>query len=87
MDKIYISPLAFAGSDREKIQAAVEEAVRTDLRVIRIPQKDEGAPWELDGPVLLPGDVTLILDGATVKSAGIAFSYRPMEYFFKVRTS
>ena len=27
MDKIYISPLAFAGSDREKIQAAVEERI------------------------------------------------------------
>lgn len=71
MDNIYISPLAFAGSDSERIQSAVEEAVRTDIRVVVIPNK--GAAWILDKPVLLPGDITVILDGATVLTDGIAF--------------
>lgn len=71
MDKIYISPLSFDGSDSARIQAAVDEAVNTDIRVVVIPQKD--TPWVLDKPVLLPGDVTVVLDGATVQAAGIAF--------------
>ena len=71
MDKIYISPLDFAGSDSSRIQAAVNEAVKTDLRVVVIPKKD--TPWILDETVLLPGDVTVVLDGATVQSAGIVF--------------
>lgn len=71
MDKIYISPLTFAGTDSQRIQAAVNEAVKTDIRVVVIPQKD--TPWMLDETVLLPGDVTVILDGAAVHSAGVAF--------------
>ena len=71
MEKLYISPLDFAGSDSQKIQAAVLEAVKTDIRVVVIPQKE--TPWVLDETVLLPGDVTVIVDGATVESAGIAF--------------
>lgn len=71
MDKIYISPLAFTGSDSACIQAAVNEAVKTDIRVVVIPKKD--TPWELDQMILLPGDVTVILDGAEVVSAGVAF--------------
>ena len=71
MEKIYISPLEFAGSDSSRIQAAVEEAVRTDIRVVVIPKKD--TPWVLDKAIDLPGDVTVILDGATVEAAGIAF--------------
>ena len=71
MEKLYISPLDFAGSDSQKIQAAVNEAVKTDIRVVVIPQKE--TPWVLDETVLLPGDVTVIVDGATVESAGIAF--------------
>lgn len=73
MEMLYISPVSFAGSDSQKIQSAVEEAVRTDLRVVVIPQKPENAPWVLEQPVLLPGDVTVILDGAAIESAGIAF--------------
>ena len=71
MEKLYISPLDFPGSDSERIQAAVNEAVKTDIRVVVIPQKD--TPWALEKAIDLPGDVTVILDGATVESAGIAF--------------
>ena len=71
MDKIYISPLAFTGSDSACIQAAVDEAVKTDIRVVVIPRKE--TPWVLEETVLLPGDVTVILDGAEVVSAGVAF--------------
>lgn len=71
MDKLYISPLDFAGSDSCRMQAAVNEAVKTDIRVVVIPRKD--TPWVLDKTVLLPGDVTVIVNGATVESAGVAF--------------
>lgn len=71
MDKLYISPLAFAGTDSQRIQAAVNEAVKTDIRAVVIPQRE--TPWSLDETILLPGDVTVILDGAQVISAGIAF--------------
>lgn len=71
MDKIYIPPLAFTGSDSACIQAAVDEAVKTDIRVVVIPRKE--TPWVLEETVLLPGDVTVILDGAEVVSAGVAF--------------
>lgn len=71
MDKLYISPLSFEGTDSQRLQAAVDEAVKTDIRVVVIPNK--GFAWTLDKPVLLPGNVTVILDGATVLADGIAF--------------
>ena len=71
MDKLYISPLDFAGSDSSRIQAAVNEAVKTDIRVVVIPRKN--TPWVLEETVLLPGDVTVIVNGATVESTGVAF--------------
>ena len=71
MEKLYISPLDFEGNDSSRIQAAVMEAVRSDIRVVVIPKKD--TPWALEKAIDLPGDVTVILDGATVESAGIAF--------------
>ena len=71
MDKLYISPLAFEGSDSCRIQAAVNEAVATDLRVVVIPKKD--TPWVLDQTVLLPGDITVILNGAAIETSCVAF--------------
>ena len=71
MDKLYISPLEFSGSDSQRIQAAVDEAVNTDIRVVVIPWRE--TPWALAETIMLPGDVTVILDGAAVESAGIAF--------------
>ena len=73
MNKIYISPLDFAGSDAQRIQAAIDEAAAKDIRVVLIPKKPDGSSWVLDKTIALPGDVTLILDGCAVESTGIAF--------------
>lgn len=73
MNKIYISPLAFAGTDSARIQAAVDEAVRTDIRVVVISPKPESNAWTLEETVLLPDNVTVILDTVTLRSTGIAF--------------
>lgn len=71
MDKLYISPLAFEGSDYSRIQAAINEAVATDIRVVVIPKKE--TPWVLEQTVLLPGDVTVILNGADIHASCVAF--------------
>ena len=73
MDKMYISPLAFKGTDAQRIQAAVDQAVETDIRVVVIPPKPRAVYWELDQTIRLPGDVTVILDGAAIKSRQIMF--------------
>ena len=73
MEKRYMIPCETGASDRESIQAAVNEAARTDMRTVVLAPKADGKPWQLDGPVLLPAYVTVILEGAQVQSQGIAF--------------
>ena len=64
-------PNEFSGSDSERMEAAVARAEQTD-RVLRIPRRIKSAPddreyWLIDRAVLLPGDVTVLLDGCTVR--------------------
>ena len=74
MEKMFYSPCEFVGStDSVAIQAAVDAAVATDIRVVVIPRKADGAAWNLEKTVYLPGDVTVVLDGATLKADCVAF--------------
>ena len=69
MDKIFISPENFPGlTGAAALQAAVDEAISEDIRVVCVT-----GTWELESPVLLPAYATVILDGAVISSAGVAF--------------
>lgn len=70
---LYFNPLDFAGTDAEAIQAAVDQAERTDVRTVVIPTKESGAAWVLDTAVRVPGDMTIILNGCSVEAGGVAF--------------
>ena len=73
-EKLYYSPLEFPGlSDAAAIQAAVDAARDTQVKVAVIPQKPDGSAWHLDKPVMLPGYFTLILSGCTVECEKEAF--------------
>lgn len=72
-EKLFISPLEFALDDTLAIQAAVDQAAKEDIQVVSIPKKADGTPWHLTVPILLPSYMTVILDGATVESEGVAF--------------
>lgn len=73
MDKLYISPVDFKGSDSQRIQAAVDYAVETDIRVVVIPRHPKNLYWNLDRTIMLPSDITVILDGAGMKSQEVFF--------------
>ena len=74
MDKLFYSPVDFPGSsDTAAVQAAVDAAVATDIRVVVIPAKADGSCWHLERTVYLPDEITVILDGAKVKTDRIAF--------------
>lgn len=73
-EKLYFSPLEFEGTDAAAIQAAVEEALRTDVRTVLIPNKDDGTAWKLDTTIQVPGDMTIILNGCVIETEGIAFA-------------
>lgn len=74
MEKLFYSPVEFLGStDDAAIQAAVNAAVATDIRVVVIPQKADGSAWHLEKTVYLPGDITVVLDGATLNADRTAF--------------
>lgn len=76
-EKLYVTPNDFAaGTDQEAIQRAVAEAVRQEIRRVVIPANNERTGndyWELDGPIFLPSEITVILDGALIRSKGVAF--------------
>ncbi len=74
MEKLFYSALEFAGhSDAAAIQAAVDAAVTTGIRVVVIPAKADGSAWHLEKTVYLPGDITVVLDGTTLRTDRTAF--------------
>lgn len=74
-NQLYISPLDFAvGSDAAAIQAAVDEAIRTDIRMVVIPAKADGSAWQVDKTVLLSSYTTVILDGCTIQGSCTVFA-------------
>jgi len=74
MEKLFYSPCEFVGStDGAAIQAAVDAAVATDIRVVVIPAKADGSAWCVDRTIYLPGDITVVLDGAKLQCDRTAF--------------
>ena len=72
-DNIYshhgeITPDMFSGSDTEKIQSAVDAAKgTTNMVVIPAKRTKNGNIWLLDSAILLPGNMTVILENCTIQ--------------------
>lgn len=63
-----ITPNQFKGSDTERIQAAVNKAAGSTGKVIIPANNSNGSGvWLLDSAVLLPSNMTVILDNCTVQ--------------------
>ncbi len=62
------TPNDFTGSDTERIQAAIDAAKGTSGKVI-IPADNANGKnlWEIDRAILLPSDMTVILDNCTLR--------------------
>lgn len=69
--KSFCEPQDFEGSDAHRIQLAVDEAERTGKNTVIIPRlTPEGKTfWEIDKTILLPSNITLILDNCCLKMA------------------
>ena len=55
----------FEKTDSRTIQNAVDEAAKGDIRIVRIPHKcarTGKCEWMIDEPILLPSNITIILD-------------------------
>lgn len=63
-----ITPNDFTGSDSERIQAAVNAARGTTCKIV-IPKVNANGSnsWKIDRAILLPGNMTVILDNCTVQ--------------------
>ena len=73
MEKLFYAPQEFPGEDTRALQAAVDAAKESDVCVVAIQPKADGAPWHLKAPVKLPGGITVIVDGAVVEAEDTAF--------------
>lgn len=63
-----VTPNQFKGSDIERIQAAITEAEGTTNKIL-IPARNSNGTnkWLLDSAILLPGNMTVILDNCTIQ--------------------
>ncbi len=63
-----VNPNQFEGTDIQRIQCAIEEARGTTNKVF-IPSKNSNGTnvWLLDSAILLPGNITVILDNCTLQ--------------------
>ena len=66
--KQIITPNQFKGSDIERIRSAIETAEGTSRQVI-IPSINANGTnlWLLDSAILVPGDMTIILDNCVIQ--------------------
>ncbi|WP_157962777.1 glycoside hydrolase family protein [Chitinophaga deserti] len=58
------------GTDSERIEAAIREALRTGVNAIEIPrwnQQRKAAEWLIDRAILVPSDFTLVLNDCLVR--------------------
>ena len=63
-----ITPNQFEGNDTERIQAAVNKAACTTGKVVIPANNSNGTHiWLLDSAVLLPSNITVILENCTVQ--------------------
>ncbi len=62
------TPNNFSGTDSERIRQAIR-AARGTTNLVRIPRKNANGTniWKLDEAILLPGDMTVILDNCTIQ--------------------
>ena len=51
-ETLFISPAEFDLEDTLALQAAVDRAEQTDVRVVSVQAKKDGSPWHLSAPVL-----------------------------------
>lgn len=67
----YTTPDMFRGSDVERIQKAVDAAKGTTNKVV-IPSRNSGGSevWEIDSAILLPGNMTVVLENCTLRLSG-----------------
>jgi polygalacturonase len=63
-----ITPNDFRGSDIERIQSAIRAAKGTTNKVV-IPNRNANGTnlWKIDSAILIPGDMTLILDNCIIQ--------------------
>ena len=63
-----ITPNEFKGSDIERIQAAIDAAKETTYKIV-IPKRNSNGSnyWKIDGAILLPSNMTIILDNCTIQ--------------------
>lgn len=63
-----VNPNSFDGTDTERIIQAIEIA-KTSSQVVRIPKENTNGTniWKIDSALLLPGNITLILDNCTLQ--------------------
>ena len=64
----HITPNQFEGSDTQRIQAAVDKATKTIGKIVIPYHNSNGSDvWLLDSAVLLPSNITVILDNCTLQ--------------------
>ena len=63
-----VTPNAFEGTDTERIIQAIE-AAKESVQVVRIPKENANGTsiWMIDSALLLPSNMTLILDNCTLQ--------------------
>ncbi len=63
-----ITPNNFSGTDSERIRQAIR-AARGTTNLVRIPRQNANGTniWKLDEAILLPGDMTVMLDNCTIQ--------------------
>ncbi len=67
-DRVPITPNQFKGSDSDRIQAAISAAKgKTNLVVIPAVNSNGSRIWRIDRAILLPGDMTVMLDNCTIQ--------------------
>lgn len=63
-----ITPNQFKGSDTQRIQFAVDDAARTNGKIVIPAYNSNGSGlWLLDSAILLPSNITVILENCTVQ--------------------
>lgn len=65
MNKEFYTPNDFCGTDSERIQMAIAEAKKSGADTVVIPKHNKGTnsfKWVIDKTILLPSDITIILD-------------------------
>lgn len=69
--KDYFEPFDFDGTHSERIQAAVDKAISTGKNTVVIPRitPEGGQIWTADKTILLPSNITLILDNCHIRMA------------------